>query len=99
MDDGKVEKSSSHLSKVWGLTTDLPECEAQSRKDPTSRVFVNRSMSLDTIKYYGFDMDYTLAEYRTNYMEAETARYAIERLVEMGYPKELKEKQFDPNFA
>ena len=31
-------------------------------------------------QYYGFDMDYTLAEYRTNYMEAETARYASKYL-------------------
>ena len=26
-----------------------------------SRVFVNRSLSLDNINYFGFDMDYTLA--------------------------------------
>ena len=25
------------------------------------RVFVNRSLSLDKIKFFGFDMDYTLA--------------------------------------
>lgn len=25
------------------------------------RVFVNRSLHLENIKYYGFDMDYTLA--------------------------------------
>ena len=26
-----------------------------------SRVFVNRSLSLDKIRFFGFDMDYTLA--------------------------------------
>ena len=30
-----------------------------------SRVFVNRSLHLEKIKYYGFDMDYTLAEYKS----------------------------------
>lgn len=28
-----------------------------------SRIFVNRSLHLENIKYYGFDMDYTIAEY------------------------------------
>ncbi|XP_063690380.1 cytosolic purine 5'-nucleotidase-like isoform X1 [Bolinopsis microptera] len=89
------------VSKVWGLTTDLPELESQSqsRKCPTDRVFVNRSLSLDTIKYYGFDMDYTLAEYRTPYMEAETAKYAFERLVELGYPKEIGDTKYLADFA
>ena len=66
------------------LTLDLKsrrESHSQTRKCPTDRVFVNRSLSLDTIKYYGFDMDYTLAEYRTPYMEAETAKYACKFLL------------------
>lgn len=28
---------------------------------PVSRVFVNRSLMLEKVKFYGFDMDYTLA--------------------------------------
>ena len=28
---------------------------------PLSRVFVNRSLYLERVKFYGFDMDYTLA--------------------------------------
>ena len=54
----------------------LREAHSKSRKFPIDRLFVNRSLSLDTIRYYGFDMDYTLAEYKTPYMEAETAKYA-----------------------
>ena len=34
-----------------------------------SRVFVNRSLHLEKIKYYGFDMDYTLAEYKSPELE------------------------------
>ena len=29
------------------------------------RIFVNRSLALEKIKFYGFDMDYTLAEYKS----------------------------------
>jgi 5' nucleotidase family len=29
------------------------------------RIFVNRSLHLENIKFYGFDMDYTLAEYKS----------------------------------
>lgn len=29
------------------------------------RIFVNRSLHLENIKFYGFDMDYTLAEYQS----------------------------------
>ena len=86
-------------SKVWGISTELPDCEAANRCVPASRVFVNRSMSLAAIKYYGFDMDYTLAEYQTPFMEAQTAKYAFDRLVEMGYPKELKNTRYIPEFA
>ena len=33
------------------------------------RVFVNRSLSLEKIKFFGFDMDYTLAVYKSPQME------------------------------
>ena len=30
-----------------------------------SRIFVNRSLHMEKIKFFGFDMDYTLAEYNS----------------------------------
>ena len=36
------------------------------------RVFVNRSLHLEKIKFYGFDMDYTLAEYKSPDLEVST---------------------------
>ena len=33
------------------------------------RIFVNRSLALEKIKFYGFDMDYTLAEYKSPEVE------------------------------
>jgi 5'-nucleotidase len=62
------------------------------------RIFVNRSLSLEKIKYFGFDMDYTLAEYRSPEFEGLSYRLAVKKLVDMGYPKELSDTNYDPTF-
>lgn len=62
------------------------------------RIFVNRSLSLEKIKFFGFDMDYTLAEYKTPEFEALAYRLAIKKLVAMGYPEELGETTYDQSF-
>ncbi|XP_017107849.2 cytosolic purine 5'-nucleotidase isoform X1 [Drosophila bipectinata] len=62
------------------------------------RVFVNRSLHLENIKYYGFDMDYTLAEYKSPQYEQLGFNLVKERLVQMGYPKEILQFEYDPTF-
>ncbi|XP_064538667.1 cytosolic purine 5'-nucleotidase isoform X2 [Drosophila montana] len=62
------------------------------------RVFVNRSLHLENIKYYGFDMDYTLAEYKSPQYEQLGFNLVKERLVSMGYPKEILQFEYDPTF-
>ncbi|KAM8721391.1 hypothetical protein ACLKA7_007288 [Drosophila subpalustris] len=62
------------------------------------RVFVNRSLHLENIKYYGFDMDYTLAEYKSPQYEQLGFNLVKERLVNMGYPKEILQFEYDPTF-
>ena len=37
----------------------------QVKREPSHRVFVNRSLQLSKIKFFGFDMDYTLALYKS----------------------------------
>lgn len=32
-------------------------------RDSVGRIFVNRSLQLDKIRFFGFDMDYTLARW------------------------------------
>lgn len=62
------------------------------------RIFVNRSLSLEKIKFFGFDMDYTLAEYKSPDFEGLAYRLAVRKLVDMGYPKELADTGYDPSF-
>uniref|UniRef100_A0A673X159 5'-nucleotidase, cytosolic II, like 1 n=1 Tax=Salmo trutta TaxID=8032 RepID=A0A673X159_SALTR len=62
------------------------------------RVFVNRSVPLENIKCYGFDMDYTLAEYKSPDYEDLGFELLRDRLVSIGYPHELLHYTYDPTF-
>ena len=48
------------------------------------RIFVNRSLTLEKIKFYGFDMDYTLAEYKSPEYEDLGFELVKNRLIEIG---------------
>uniref|UniRef100_A0A8C7R2E8 5'-nucleotidase, cytosolic II, like 1 n=1 Tax=Oncorhynchus mykiss TaxID=8022 RepID=A0A8C7R2E8_ONCMY len=65
---------------------------------PVGRVFVNRSVPLENIKCYGFDMDYTLAEYKSPDYEDLGFELLRDRLVSIGYPHELLHYTYDPTF-
>ncbi|GFO30616.1 cytosolic purine 5'-nucleotidase [Plakobranchus ocellatus] len=45
---GALQRSTSYATQIY-------------KREPSKRVFVNRSMMLERVKYFGFDMDYTLA--------------------------------------
>ena len=68
------------------------------KRDPTTRVFVNRSLSMSNIKFFGFDMDYTLAVYKSPAYEMLSFEHVRQRLVEVGYPEELNSVEYDPSF-
>ena len=51
------------------------------------RIFVNRSLTLEKIKFYGFDMDYTLAEYKSPEYEDLGFELVKNRLIEIGWEK------------
>ena len=66
---------------------------------PRRQVFVNRTLRMETIRYIGFDLDWTLADYERLPLEHLTFRLAIERLVEhQGYPELVRELEFRPDF-
>eukprot|EP00731_Ephydatia_muelleri_P020392 Em0013g119a len=61
------------------------------------RIYANRSLSMDRIKYIGFDMDYTLVAYKSPEYEQLAYEFAVERLISIGYPKELANSKYDPH--
>ncbi|XP_035672037.1 cytosolic purine 5'-nucleotidase-like isoform X4 [Branchiostoma floridae] len=69
------------------------------KREAQHRVFVNRSLRLDKIKFYGFDMDYTLAVYKSPEYECLAFDQVLKRMVDIGYPEELLKFEYDPSFA
>nr|CAD7456124.1 unnamed protein product [Timema tahoe] len=68
------------------------------RASAADEIFVNRSLHLENIKFYGFDMDYTLAEYKSPQYERLGFNLVKARLVSLGYPQEILEFEYDPSF-
>ncbi|XP_070540227.1 cytosolic purine 5'-nucleotidase-like isoform X2 [Ptychodera flava] len=68
------------------------------RRDTPHRVFANRSLSLEKIQFFGFDMDYTLAVYKSPEYEELGFDLVVERMISIGYPQELLNFQYDPSF-
>ncbi|BFY97846.1 hypothetical protein BsWGS_00887 [Bradybaena similaris] len=68
------------------------------KRDPQNRIFVNRGLHLDKIKFYGFDMDYTLAVYKSPDYEAMGFNLLKERLIQIGYPEAIRHFEYDPAF-
>ncbi|KAF5286386.1 hypothetical protein FQA39_LY16306 [Lamprigera yunnana] len=67
-------------------------------RELSHRIFVNRSLHLENIKFYGFDMDYTLAEYKSPQYERLGFDLVKERMVSIGYPQEILQFEYDPSF-
>ncbi|XP_035989811.1 5'-nucleotidase, cytosolic II, like 1 [Fundulus heteroclitus] len=69
-----------------------------AQRDFEKKVFVNRSLTLENIKCYGFDMDYTLAMYKSPDYESMGFELIRDRMVSIGYPHELLRYSYDPSF-
>ncbi len=50
------------------------------------------------IKYFGFDMDYTLAQYNSPDIEILAYDLIVARLIKLGYPAEFSAFKYDPSF-
>ncbi|KAK9532654.1 hypothetical protein VZT92_010028 [Zoarces viviparus] len=61
-------------------------------------VFANRSVTLENIQCYGFDMDYTMAVYKSPDYESLGFELIRDRMVSVGYPHELLRYTYDPSF-
>ncbi|KAK1427307.1 hypothetical protein QVD17_15990 [Tagetes erecta] len=64
--------------------------------DIGKRIFCNSAVNMKNIVAVGFDMDYTLAQYKPDTFESLAYDGTVEKLVtNLGYPKELLEWSFD----
>jgi len=62
----------------------------------TSQIFCNRSLNMASIQAIGFDMDYTLAQYKPETFETLAFYQTIEKLIlYFGYPESLRHLVFD----
>ncbi|XP_043537253.1 cytosolic purine 5'-nucleotidase-like isoform X2 [Chiloscyllium plagiosum] len=100
-----LQKSTSGLTHLChevhaGLTRSVlsPLTTTDPVQAQGKRVFVNRSLALEKIKCFGFDMDYSLAVYRSPEYEELGFQLMINHLVSKGYPQELLLYTYDPTF-
>lgn len=104
----KVEQEEDEaLGKLRGTPIPPPPAEPDAppkwtQGGPTEpmhgrhRVFCNRSLNMRAVKTVGFDMDYTLAQYRPDTFETLAYHETCKKLVGcMGYPQEISQFKFD----
>jgi len=58
------------------------------------RIFCNRALNMDQIQAIGFDLDYTLAEYKPAF-DLLAYNGALQKLLAMGYPAEIQDLKYD----
>ncbi|CAG5077316.1 Oidioi.mRNA.OKI2018_I69.PAR.g8681.t3.cds [Oikopleura dioica] len=71
----------------------------RNQKMQYNRVFVNRSVNMEKIKIFGFDMDYTLAVYKSPQYEKLGYDLIIDHLIKQGYPAKLANYSYDSSFV
>lgn len=63
------------------------------------QIFCNRSLNMKNIVAIGFDMDYTLAQYKPETFESLAYEGTIKKLVfDLGYPPEILQWSFDSKY-
>ena len=67
--------------------------------DPIHRIFVNRNLRLGSIRAIGFDMDHTLAIYKSLPFERLAFQKAQEKLAELGYPRASLRLKYKGDFV
>ncbi len=65
----------------------------------SQRIYTIRSLNQAKIKAIGYDMDHTIAIYNRENFETLAFRETLKKFIERGYPEELSQLEFDPNFV
>ncbi len=64
------------------------------------QIYVNRNLRMEKIRYIGFDLDWTLADYDRDAMSQLAFERTLDRLVERhGYPQAVKRAVFRSDFS
>lgn len=88
-------KSSTHLLHMGSCHGGQEPCVWSSpgggfEIDLGKRIFCNRSLNMKNIVAVGFDMDYTLAQYKPETFESLAYEGTVRKLVfDLGYPREV----------
>ncbi|XP_062340020.1 5'-nucleotidase, cytosolic II, like 1 isoform X2 [Osmerus eperlanus] len=94
-----MEEPSTNVKDPSNINSDTdPQPSAELVQTEHHQVFVNRSLTLESIKCFGFDMDYTLAVYQSPEYEGLSFELLRDRLVSIGYPHEMLRYTYDPTF-
>ena len=80
-------------TSAMSLPSALPPLE---NKDDAYSVFCNRELNMESLAAIGFDMDYTLAQYHVPEFDNLAFVGAKQKLVDMGYPKEVLDFTYSP---
>ncbi|KAK4429259.1 Cytosolic purine 5'-nucleotidase [Sesamum alatum] len=90
----QFEKTSSSEGDKHPCVWSSPE--GGRKIDIGKQIFCNRSLNMRNIVAVGFDMDYTLAQYKPETFESLAYEGTVKKLVnDLGYPIELLEWSFD----
>ncbi|VDO55736.1 unnamed protein product [Brugia timori] len=95
LNDGKNANLAQTSAKSAKVGMDL----RASENDPCKQVFANRSVYLQKIRYYGFDMDFTLAIYKSPEYDILLYSNIINRLILLGYPEQLRCFPYEQDFV
>lgn len=69
----------------------------ECRIDRSDRIYVNRNLHMQGVRWIGFDMDYTLAIYRKEAIEKLAFDLTRENLIQArGYPEEIRDVEYRP---
>lgn len=78
----------------------LVRTAADDHPPPERRVFVNRNLRMEKIRFIGFDLDWTLADYARDAISRLAFERTLKRLVERhGYPKKILDAEMRADFA
>lgn len=79
-------------------TSPAPDHAIKHKLKKWQKIFVNRSLNMANIKSIGFDLDHTLITYNRENFEALAFHETLKKFIAAGYPEELLNLKFDPNF-